>query len=332
MRHTLRFGVALAALAIASQTICVDAATVSRGGGSSPSMSRSPAPSPPRMASPPPQVQQRSVTPGSSPLVQQRQATGGNTVQRQAIVPGKAPPAVAASAPSAVDKRMTQGHSQNALNNFRADQAKFTAPAVNLPTTRAAALQTPVMRQYGSRWGNADQYYAARTSSIGRLPPAYGSYWNSPPRYVLVRPAYGAYSSVFLGSLLGVGVTIAAIDAGSAMWAYSHRTDPDYMAWRQEMTVQGQSDPSVVERMAQLDRQVGDLEQQGVTSDPNALPEGVDPSLVVAPEAVLMATSEEESQNPLGWGAAIIGTVGGVLFLAFLLHLYNRNRRRTAFG
>lgn len=336
MRKQLRLGVALAALAIScSQTFVADAATVSRSSSSSspPARTQSPPPAPAR----PPAAERGGNSVGRAApapvpppgAVQAPPRIGGNAVGRAAAPPGKPPPPVAASAPTAVDKRMTQGHSQNALNAFRADQAKFKAPPVNVPPTRAAALQTPAMRQYGTHWGNADQYYAARTSAMGRLPPSYGSYWNSPPHYVLVRPSYGSYSSVFLGSLLGVAAGVAVIDAGSAMWAYSHRHDNDYIAWRNEMMVQGQSDPTVLARLNQLDQQVGDLEQRGVQPDIEALPEGIDPSLVVAPETVLMATSEEESQNPLGWGTAIIGTVGGVLFLAFLLRLYNKNRRKA---
>jgi hypothetical protein len=60
------------------------------------------------------------------------------------------------------------------------------------------------------------------------------------------------------------------------------------------MMAQAENDAEVRARMAALDAQVQQDVQANVTVDENALPNDVDPSLVVAPDTVLMATSTDD--------------------------------------
>jgi hypothetical protein len=329
MRKFLRLGVAVAVFGIVYPDF---AATVSRPSAPSARV----IPSAPPQARPTPQLPSGGIARAPTPTPQAQNPTGVNRpviappasplpsggrpvaaapnspaggVSRPAIAPGTPSPRPVAAAPSAIDTRMTQGHSQASLNSFRADQNRFSKPPVLIPQNRQAALQSPVMRQYGSRWGNADQYYAARNSSLGRMSPAYQSYYNNPPRYVTnIRPAYGSFSTPFLCGLIGVGVGVVIIDHSNAMWAYSHRTDPAYMAWHYDMMEQAANDPELNTRMMAFNGEITVMETNGVQAEPNQLPDGVDPSLVVAPETVLMATSEEApapQEAPVIHGGAI---------------------------
>lgn len=199
---------------------------------------------------------------------------------------------------SEVDRNMARGQSATALASYQKDQSRFKAPPVGTPTTRQAATASPVWRQYGSQWHNSDDYYHARTTYINRLPPQRAAYWNSPPIYVVnARPAYGSFSGAFLGSLIGTALVNGSsytIDDSYGRWAYAHRQSVEYQQWHADMMAQAENDAEVRARMAALDAQVQQDVQANVTVDENALPNDVDPSLVVAPDTVLMATSTDD--------------------------------------
>ncbi len=189
------------------------------------------------------------------------------------------------------ERHLARGHSAQALSAYRAQQNHFKSPPFHQPVNRAAARHTYVWRTYGSRWHSANQYYASRNLSISRLPPPYHTYWTTPPSYVLqARPSYDGYSGIFLGSLLGIGAGIA-INSAYADWAYSHYNNPGYIAWHQDMLREAQTDAILQQRIAALDAQVALLKAQNAPMNPNALPPGVTPSMVVAPETVMIATS-----------------------------------------
>ena len=203
---------------------------------------------------------------------------------------GVSKPTITSAAPpaprSAADTAIAKGQSQQAYQRFQADQQKFRAPPAAAPPDTKAAQQTPAWRQYGSRWHSADSYYAAREDALRRA-PSVRLYYEHPPVYVLQgRPSYGAYAGAFLG-----GVLLDRIMQPSyAQWAYSHANDPGFQAWRDDMQRQAADNADLRAKLAQMDAQVAQLKAQNAPTS-EALPEDVDPSLVVAPQTVMMATA-----------------------------------------
>ena len=208
---------------------------------------------------------------------------GGSGITR----PGSATVARAPLMPrSAADTAIARGHSAQSFAAYQTEQSRYRAPPVMAPRSTAAARQSTVWRQYGNRWSSPGSFYAARSAAITRLPPGRAIYWTSPPAYVLIHPSYGNFSSAFLGSLLGNA-------AGNALWAYSHRNDQAYIQWHAEMMVQAQQNAELQAQLGALDAQIGQMQAQNVTADPNALPQDIDPSMVVASSTMMAATTDD---------------------------------------
>lgn len=211
---------------------------------------------------------------------------------------------------------MAQGHSADSLSNYRAQQSAFKSLPVGAPATPQQARSNPYYVRYGSRWNNSDSYFRDRNRYLDGLPADRAAYWRHPPPYVVnARPSYGSFSGSFMGSLAGaaVGTMIGNamsyhVDDSYARWAYSHRNSSEYQQWHEDMMAQAGSDPDLGLRMAALDSAVNHEVQVGTAVDENALPDGVDPSMVVSADTVMMATSSasdadansitEENQQP----------------------------------
>lgn len=194
---------------------------------------------------------------------------------------------------------MSQGKSAEALKSFQQSQAGFKSLPAGAPSTPQQARTNGVYVRYGSRWSTPDTYWSDRSRYLNSLPAERRNYWEHPPVYVVnARPSYGSISGAFFGSLAGaaVGTVIGNamtyhVDDSYASWAYSHRNTPEYQQWHADMMAQVPSDPDLGLRMAALDGAVEHNVQSGAPVDQNALPEGVDPSMVVAADTVMMATS-----------------------------------------
>ena len=235
-----------------------------------------------------------------------------------------APPSVARSVPtvtpprSAADTAIAKGQSQQAYRQFQSDQQRFRAPPAAAPQDTRAAQQTGAWRQYGTRWRSADSYYAAREGALQRS-PSVRLYYEHPPVYVLQgHPSYGAYAGAFLG-----GVLLDRIMQPSyAQWAYSHYNDPGFQAWRADMQNQAADNAELRDKLAQMDAQVQQLKARNAPTS-EALPDDVDPSLVVAPQTVMLATASSHHW----WLWITLGLASIVAFIGACLMISLRNRR-----
>lgn len=229
-------------------------------------------------------------------------------------------PAVASPPRTTVDRTIAKGQSQQAYRQFQSEQQRFHAPPAAAPANTRAAQQTQVWRTYGNRWHSADAYYAARSSALERASPTVRMYYEHPPVYVLAgRPSYGAYAGAFLGGMLLDRI----MQPSYAEWAYSHANDPGYQAWYADMQNQAADNADLRAKLAQLDQQVAALKAQNAPVT-ETLPDGVDPSLVVAPQTVMLATAKSTSWWPLY--LAIVLSVIIAFFLA-CIYISRRNSR-----
>jgi len=212
---------------------------------------------------------------------------------------------------SEADRAISRGQSKQAYQQFIAEQNKFKAPPVAAPVSQQAAQASSAWRQYGgtNRWGTADQYYAQRQQALTRVPTTVNNYYSNPPAWVSNGPpSYGGWSSNFLGGvLLGAAGTMAY-----DMWAYSHRSDPGYIAWHRDMERQAQDNAELREKLTTLDTRVADLQAKN-TPVSDKLPNDIDPALVVAPDTVMLATAKSGT-NWWIWGPIMLG-LGGIAFL-----------------
>ena len=220
---------------------------------------------------------------------------------------------------SAADTAMAKGQSQQAYRQFQSEQQRFRAPPAAAPSDTRAAQQTSAWRQYGTRWHSADSYYAARQSALQRS-PSVRMYYEHPPVYVLQgRPSYGAYAGAFLG-----GVLLDRIMQPSySQWAYSHYNDPGFQAWRADMQNQAADNAELRDKLAQMDAQVQQLKAQNAPTS-EALPDDVDPSLVVAPQTVMLATAS--SHHWWLWITLILAAIA-----AFVAACVTISLRKTRF-
>ena len=256
------------------------------------------------------------------PQLQSPQGTG---FAKPGTTTATAAPRLISPPRSVVDSTIAKGQSKTALAQFDADRQKYKAPPVGGFQTPQAAQQSPVWRQYGARWGSADDYYAARRAAQSRLPPQAAIYYTAPPVWVSAGPpSYGPFSSHFLGGvLLGMAGTLAY-----DQWAYSHHTDPAYIQWHEDMERQAEDNAELRDKLNTLDARVADLQAQNAPVT-DKLPDDVDPSLVVAPETVMMATSKAGFRWWLWVPLILIG--GAAAFIGASLLVAN-NRRKGSYA
>jgi len=291
-----------------------------------------PAATPPTTPTPPPTPQPQGDTrfgftkpPAATPTPPPTPQPQGDTrfgFTKPGTTPTVVQPAPTAVSRSAADQAIIKGQSKSALAQFDADQKRYTAPPIAAPTTPQAAKQSPLYQQYGNRWNSADDYLAARRASEARLPPQVHVYYQNPPQWVSQGPpAFGNLSAGFMGAALGM-IGTSAWDN----WMYSHRRDQDYMEWHRYMQQKAETDPDVQAKLSRLDTRIAELEAEKAPVT-NALPDGVDPSLVVAPHTVLLATASSGSH--WWWWVPIILLllVGGFILLSLRVAA---NRRRIA--
>jgi hypothetical protein len=260
----------------------------------------------------------------------QPQAPAASTAQRQGdfTKPGQQPAGVVARQTpppprSASDVAIAKGHSKMALTQFDNDQKKYRQPPVSAPASQQAARQSAAWHNYGTRWRSADDYYAARSAAYARLPPQVQVIYVHPPVWVSNGPpAYGSWAAPFLGGML-VGASVGAYDN----WAYSHWSDPGVIAWRQSMAQQAQDNAELRAQLDTLNQRVADLQAQHAPVT-DALPDGIDPALAVAPETVMLATAK----SGFNWWWIWTPLIAIVLVIGFgmLCISISRNRQRLA--
>jgi hypothetical protein len=220
-----------------------------------------------------------------------------------------------------VDRLAQRSQSKAAFQQFQKENSVYKAPPVGEPVNQQAAQSSTAWKQYGSGWKTSDDYYARRNAAFARQ-PAFERYYSSPPVYIN-RPSYGGYAAAFLGGVMLDRIT----EPGYASWAYSHQSDPGYDSWHQDMMRQAQDNAELRAKMATLDQQMADLKAKNAPKT-EALPPDVDPSMVVAPSTVLVATTSESSGHGVLYTilGIVIGIIAAVGFLWLCLRISQRKR------
>ncbi len=191
---------------------------------------------------------------------------------------GSAAAAAAPKGPAATtgfDRAITGQQAAASLTKIHEQQAAFKAPPPKLETPAAAAAWARQTVEGAGPRPAPEAYYAARDhyyGSVGWQPPVYVHYG---------APSYGIWDALFLWSILDLHHD----------WAYYHRDDPAYEAWRRDADRLAQDNADLQAKLAAMDRDVAAIKEKQVPPDPNYLPPGVAPDVALAAEVVTGLTA-----------------------------------------
>jgi len=180
--------------------------------------------------------------------------------------PARRPSTGYSSAPtSAGDAAISRQSSSQALQQYRASQAP--PPTSTYPGT--VEERRPSTYGYGSGYGGGQSYGGGSSYGGG-----YGTPRPSPWAPVYAPPSYGwaqqgrsfgLWDGLMLWSLLN-----SLSSPGHASFFYNNQNDPGYQQWRAEAQRAAATDPAVAQKLADLDRQMAQM--QGQPRQPGAPP------------------------------------------------------------
>lgn len=245
------------------------------------------------------QSQNEFTKPGSTATVQPSQSSG------------RAPP------PNALSTAQTRNMSSSSLASYQAERAQAKQPP--MPIAQTELRSNPVMSSARNSYGgNVDTYMSRRATTYDTYRTSHAS------TFVIVheiRPNYGIYdSSILTGMVMGV---IGTNMAQNAMWMNAQQNQPWYSQYRADLNQQAQTNEELRNKLAILDKEMSDQQAQGHTVNVDSPPPGIDPSMFIAPEAVI--TDSDFSQTPnqsnthiLVWVLlllSIFGVIGIIYFI-----------------
>lgn len=263
-------------------------------------------PSPP-VAAPPSSVTTNSGSTYTKPTPPVAAPTTTYTKPPTASIPNPTPSTVAKPAvpTGALGQAAQKNMSSNALKQYQNERAEAKTPP--RPVDTAAARNDPAFRGATQQYRNMDSYYADRTRYVTVYRERYPDIY----RYnASMSPNYGHYDS---GFLMGMMLGHLGSSSNNAAWLYAHQNDPWYHNWRGDMERQARDNAELKAKLDSMDREMAQLKSQNVKPTTQALPEGISPSVAIAPEA--MANDDEDESHWLrnimiALGLLLIGALG----------------------
>ena len=206
---------------------------------------------------------------------------------------------------------MAQAQSRNmsatSLQAYQAERARAQQPPT--PVTTQQVRQDPVYTSARSSFGgNADRYYSQRTVVINNYRTTHPEVFSYSQN---LRPNYGIFDSSFLTGMMVGAIGTSLYDR--ATWMASQQHQPWYPQYRADLERQAGDNADLRARMAEMDREIDALRAQNrVPPTPQALPQGVDPAMAIAPEAVNADTPPANNGNNRGGGHTWIWILAGL--------------------
>jgi hypothetical protein len=263
---------------------------------------------------PPPSSNGFSKPGGTPPVATQTPPPSSNGFSKPGGTPtASLPPPAKVNPPNALAAAQTRQLSANSLSAYQQERANAKVPPMPVVAPRNNPAFAAARNSYG---GNVDTYMSRRQG-------VYSNYQSSHPQVFVVvhniHPNYGVYDSGFLtGMMMGaVGASIFE----NAMWMNAHRTDPWYPQYMQDLNQQAEQNAELREKLAAMNAAMAQAQADGKTVDPNVLPQGVEPAMAIAPEAVI-ADQPTVSETPANngnshwfiWSIALVSVAGITYF------------------
>jgi hypothetical protein len=158
----------------------------------------------------------------------------------------------------------------------------------------------------------------------------------NPPIYVSYgRPSYGMYDAMFMWMMLD-----RINDDNYRRMYYNHYGDPAFREWRNEADRLAQDNAELRAKLNQMDTEVKQL--QGQPQDPNYVPAGVDPSVMISDDVAKQTYAQAEVQaSPVkndgfadegigGWGWFFI--FAGVGLAGFAVYKFTTRKPANPYG
>ena len=202
--------------------------------------------------------------------------------------------------------------------SFSAYQAERAASVRPASPVDKSTLNNSVFNNTRSSYGSDVNTYMNKRTEY------YTSYRaRSPEVFVInsnLRPNYGVYDSGFLtGMMIG---QLGSNHAANMSWMAAQYNQPWYNSYRNDLNEQAATNEKLRARLVELDAEIEMLKARGgEPADVTVLPPDIQPEIAIAPEAVIAATSDEESTR-FRFSPIMLLSVFGVAIAALVIILF----------
>jgi hypothetical protein len=210
----------------------------------------------------------------------QRPKTGMDVSKRPAIHI-KQPPQERQRVLTERHREIRPEHNVRAAARFQSERARFR------PVSRVAVYYSPEIhrRVFEKHRFHPETYHARRAVF-------YETYRFRTPAWVFgLQPRFGLWDTPALAFIVA-----HAADEQYARWYYSHRLDPDVIAWRQEMDRLAAANAELAYQLAVMDVKTQELQARGDQVDNSYVPPEMEDIALAAEVAV--PTQDQNDQAP----------------------------------
>ena len=236
-------------------------------------------------------LQRPTGQPGTGPTQDQPGAKAGKpgqgqnqtniNVRQHTTINIKQPPQERQRALTERHKEIRPEHNVRAAVHFQSERARFK------PISRVVVRQSPeIQRRVFARYHFHPETYHARRAIF------YETYqYHTPVWAFSLQPRFGLWDTPAL-----VFIVAHAADEQYALWYYSHRLDPDVIAWRQEINGLAAANAELAEQLAVMDAKTRELQARSVQVDNSYVPPEMEDIALAAEVAV--PTQDQNNQAP----------------------------------
>jgi len=230
-------------------------------------------------------------------------AVGASAAAQSQQTQERSQPTTAVQPQGAMAQAQARNMSASSLQAYQAERSRAQQPPT--PVTPQQVLKDPVYANARTSFGgNPDRYWSQRTNTINNYRTAHPEVFTYSQN---MRPNYGIFDSSFL-----TGMMVGAIGTGlhdRATWMASQQHQPWYPQYRADLEQQAKDNAELRARLDEMDREINIIRAQNkVPQQPQNLPQGVDPTMAISPEAVNAdAASKINRGSGYIWAWIIIG-------------------------
>jgi len=178
-------------------------------------------------------------------------------------------------------KEIRPEHNARAAVQFQNERARFK------PVSRVVVRYSPeIQRRVFEKHHFYPETYHARRAVF------YETYRFHTPVWAFgLQPRFGLWDTPALAFIVA-----HAADEQYALWYYSHRIDPDVIAWRQEMNRLAAANAELADQLAVMDAKTQELQARGALVDNSYVPPEMEDIALAAEVAV--PTQNQDNQAP----------------------------------
>lgn len=178
--------------------------------------------------------------------------------------------------------------SNDALKSYQAERANNLAPPKNVSLSNAR--KDPIFVNTTSQYKNPNDYVQRRTTVVREYRDRYPTSYNYSST---MSPNYGHYDSGFLMGLL-IG-EMGRSTSNNAQFLYANQNQEWYKEWRRDVEKKAEENAELKRKLVDMDKQINELKDAKADVKVTTLPEGIDATVAIAPEALIEDDDDESS-------------------------------------